>query len=143
MESEKKLLDLCQFIVEYAKESGANDVEAHAQSHTELESDIELAQISSVNQQVAVEIAIRVFIGKKMGNAFTNIPTREAVKQAVDLAMNAARVTTEDEDWVSLPSAEEYPTIDGLWMMLSIKNLVSLSLLLVNSLLRHLQQKKD
>ncbi|MHA2179031.1 MAG: TldD/PmbA family protein [Candidatus Thorarchaeota archaeon] len=115
MESEKKLLDLCVFIVEYAKESGANDVEAHAQSHTELESDIELAQISSVNQQVAVEIAIRVFIGKKMGNAFTNIPTREAVKQAVNLAMNAARVTTEDEDWVSLPSAEEYPTIDGLW----------------------------
>jgi PmbA protein len=115
MESEKKLLDLCQFIVKHAQELGADAVEAHAQFHTELESDIELAQISSVNQQVAAQIAARVFIGKKMGSAFTNITTREAAREAVELAMKAAKVTTEDEDWASLPSPQEYPDVPGLW----------------------------
>jgi len=115
MEDEKKLLDLCQYIVNKAQDLGADAVEAHAQSYTELESGVELAQISSVNQQVAVQIAIRVFIGKKMGNAFTNIPTHEAVDEAISLAINAANVTTEDEDWVALPSPQEYPKIQGLW----------------------------
>ncbi|MHA2076000.1 MAG: TldD/PmbA family protein [Candidatus Thorarchaeota archaeon] len=115
MEDEKKLLDLCQLIVKHAQELGADAVEAHAQSHTELESDVELAQISSVNQQVAVQIAARVFIGKKMGNAFTNIATKEAVREAVEMAINAAKATTDDEDWVSLPSPQDYPDIQGLW----------------------------
>jgi predicted Zn-dependent protease len=67
MESEKELLDLCQYIVKLAQDSGADAVEAHAQAHTELETDVKLAQINSVNQQIAAQIAIRVFIGKKMG----------------------------------------------------------------------------
>jgi PmbA protein len=115
MEGEKELLDLCQYIVKQAKELGAGAAEVHAQSHNELESDVELAQISSVNQQVASQIAIRVFIDKKMGNAFTNIPTREAADEAISLAINAAKATTKDDDWVALPSPAEYPKIEGLW----------------------------
>ncbi|MHA1943686.1 MAG: TldD/PmbA family protein [Candidatus Thorarchaeota archaeon] len=115
MQSEKELLDLCKYIVKHAQDLGADAVEAHIQAHTELESDVELAQINSVNQQIADQIAIRVFIGKKMGNAFTNITTREAANEAIELALNAAKVTTDDEDWVSLPSPKEYPVIEGLW----------------------------
>jgi len=115
MESEKELLDLCQYIVKLAQDSGADAVEAHAQSHTELETDVKLAQINSVNQQIAAQIAIRVFIGKKMGSAFTNIASREAAQEAVELALKAAKVTTEDVDWISLPSPKQYPQIEGLW----------------------------
>ncbi|MFX1484558.1 MAG: TldD/PmbA family protein [Promethearchaeota archaeon] len=115
METEKELLELCQFVVTQAQELGAEAAEAHARSEIELESDVELAQISSVNQQTAVQIAIRVFIGKRMGSAFTNIATRDAVSEAVSLALSAARVTTEDADWKNLPYPKEYPSLEGLW----------------------------
>ena len=115
MNNEQELLDLCKYMVSHAKEAGADEVEVHAKIQTELESNIELAQISSVNQQTGTQIAIRVIIGKKIGGAFTNIATKEAAKEAMQLAINAAKATTEDPDWVTLPSLEEYSTIDGLW----------------------------
>jgi PmbA protein len=115
MVSEKELLELCQYIVTIGKDAGATAVEALAKAETNLDTDIELSQISSVNQKIGTEIAIRLYIGKKMGSAFTNIATKESVKEAVGLAIAAAKVTTEDPDWVDLPHPQEYPSIDGLW----------------------------
>ncbi|MBY8998042.1 MAG: TldD/PmbA family protein [Candidatus Thorarchaeota archaeon] len=115
MKNEHELLDLCKSIVTFAKESGADEAEAHAKIQTELESDIELAQISSVNQQSGAQIAIRVVIGKKIGGAFTNIASKEATQEAVQFAINAAKATTEDPDWVSLSTPETYSTVNGLW----------------------------
>jgi len=50
-----------------------------------------------------------------MGSAFTNIPTEESVKEAIDLAIAAAKVTSEDKDWVSFPHPLEYSEVKGLW----------------------------
>jgi PmbA protein len=115
MNNEKELLDLCKFIVSHAKVLGADDVEVQAKIQTELESSIELAQISSVNQQTGAQISIRVIIGTKIGGAFTNIATMDAAKEAVQFAFNAAQATTEDPDWISLPTPESYSSLDGLW----------------------------
>ena len=115
MAKEKELLELCEYIVSVGMNSGATAVEALAQSQNELEADIELSQINSVNQRIGTEIAIRLFIGKRMGSAFTNMPTRESVKEAVNLAIAAAKVTTEDKDWISFPHPLEYSSIKGLW----------------------------
>ena len=115
MVSEKELLELCQYIVTIGKDAGATAVEALAKAETNLDTDIELSQISSVNQKIGTGIAIRLYIGKKMGSAFTNIDTKESVKEAVGLAIAAAKVTTEDKDWIDFPHPQEYPSVDGLW----------------------------
>jgi len=111
MVSEKELLELCKYIVTIGKDGGATAIEALAQFENQIESDIELSQISSVNQRIGTGIAIRLYIGKKMGSAFTNIATKESVKDSVDLAIAAAKVTTEDNDWIDLPHPQEYPSL--------------------------------
>jgi PmbA protein len=115
MTTEKELLDLCKYAVDAAKAAGATDVEAHAQAESNLESEIELAEIAIVNQSVSTGIAIRVFMGKKMGCAFTNIATKDALDEAVELAVNAAKATTEDPDFVSLSTPGSYPDLDSHW----------------------------
>jgi len=115
MVKEKELLGLCSYIISTGLKAGATAVEALAQSQNELETDIELSEISSVNQKIGTEIAIRLYIGKRMGSAFTNIPTKDSVRDAVGLAISAAKVTTEDADWISLPQPQAYTTIEGLW----------------------------
>lgn len=115
MTKERELLELCNYAVSTGTKAGATAIETLAQSQNELETNIELSEINSVNQKTGTDIAIRLFMGKRMGSAFTNIPTKQSVKEAVELAMAAARVTTEDEDWVSFPHPQNYPTIEGLW----------------------------
>lgn len=115
MKSEKELLDLCKYIVGGAIKSGANDAEALVVNMAEIESEVEMAQVSSVNEKKATEIAIRLYIGKKMGSAFLNIATEEAADEAVELAIAAANATTPDEDYQGLPASAEYPKIKDLW----------------------------
>ena len=115
MIAKKELLALCKYIVEEGKSLGADAVEVQAEGSNNLASNIEMGQVSSVELTSESGIAIRVFIGKKIGSAFTNIPTKDATKEALELALAAARVTTEDENWSSLPEPSTYSTIEGLW----------------------------
>ncbi len=115
MLSEKKLLDICKYVVEEGKKLGADQIEVQAQDSTDLEAVIEMAQVSTVNLKAGVEIAIRVFIGKKTGSAFTNIASKEATMEALELALAAARATTEDKNTPPLPKPAEYADIQGLW----------------------------
>jgi len=115
MVTETQLLELCQYIVAVGKDAGATGIEALAKYENQIDTDIELSQISSVNQKISTGIAIRLFIDKRMGSAFTNIPSKESVKEAVDLAVAAAKVTTEDPEWADFPHPQEYASIDGLW----------------------------
>ena len=115
MVSETQLLELCQYIVTVGKDAGATDIEALVKYENQIDTDIELSQISSVNKRIGTEIAIRLYIGKRMGSAFTNIPEKASAKEAVDLAIAAAKVTTEDTDWVGFPQPQEYSSVDGLW----------------------------
>ncbi|MHA1903926.1 MAG: TldD/PmbA family protein [Candidatus Thorarchaeota archaeon] len=115
MTDEKQLLELCKYIVKSGIERGADAIEVLAQGQSQIDTDVELAQISSVNKSIATEIAIRLFVGKRMGSSFTNIPTHKAADEALELAINAAKVTTADKDWISFPKPQEYSTIEGLW----------------------------
>jgi PmbA protein len=113
--NENKLLDLCKHVVSYGTKKGTAAIETRAIFDSEIETEVQMAQISSVNKTTGSQIAIRVYLGKRMGSAFTNIPTNEAVEEAVELAIAAAKATTEDKDWVSLPKPSKYSKIDGIW----------------------------
>ncbi|MGQ4910718.1 MAG: TldD/PmbA family protein [Candidatus Thorarchaeota archaeon] len=115
MQTEQDILRLCEYAVKVATEGGATSSEARAQATSELETDIELAQIASVNQSIDTGIAVRVYVGTKMGSAFTNIPTEESVRDIVQLALRSAESTTEDPDFVSLPEPQKYAAPEGLW----------------------------
>ena len=115
MTDERTLLELCRHIVASGERMGATAVEAQASSTSEVESNIELSQISRVNRKDLDGIAVRTFVGQRMGSAFTNIPTKKAVEEALSLALNAAKASTPDEDWTSLPKPAKYPAIKGLW----------------------------
>ncbi|UCH57638.1 MAG: hypothetical protein JSV18_01585, partial [Candidatus Bathyarchaeota archaeon] len=115
MVSENELLVLCEYLIATGQRKGASAVEVLARSVDEMEANIEMGEISSVNRKVGDEIAIRLYVGKRMGSAFTNIPTRVAASEAVDMALSSARATTEDKDWLALPEPSEYNEIEGLW----------------------------
>ncbi|TFF96841.1 TldD/PmbA family protein, partial [Candidatus Thorarchaeota archaeon] len=112
---EKELLALCEHAVAYGVEKGADQIEAHAQYRSELETEVEQGEVSSVNRIMGNEIAIRVYVEKRMGSAFTNIATKESVDEAVVLALEAARVASPDNEFESLSKPSDYPDVHGLW----------------------------
>ncbi len=115
MTDENLLLDLCDYIVKKGKEFGATAIEAQATSISELDAQIELAQVSGVNRKMVDEISIRLYVGSKMGSAFLTSPTKEAAEDAIKMAMAAAKVTTEDPDWTDIPHPATYRDIPELW----------------------------
>ncbi len=115
MADEKQLLELCKYIVDSGQKKGADAIEAYSVYQSELEAEVRQGQINTVNKKIGDQIAIRLYIGKRMGSAFTNLATKEDTDEALDLAIAAAKVTTEDTDWVSLPTPSEYADIKGIW----------------------------
>jgi PmbA protein len=113
--NEGALLELCEYIVSKGLGRGASAVEVLARSASEMESTIEMGQISSVNRKMGDEISIRLYSGRRMGSAFTNIASREAAEETLGLALNAASASTEDPDWVVLPEPSAYQEVRGLW----------------------------
>ena len=112
---EGALLGLCEYIVSKGLGRGASAVEVLARSASEMESTIEMGQISSVNKKTGDEVSIRIYSGRRMGAAFTNIASKKAAEEALDLALKAASASTEDPDWVALPKPSAYSEISGLW----------------------------
>ncbi|MBD3157230.1 MAG: hypothetical protein GF309_00450 [Candidatus Lokiarchaeota archaeon] len=113
--NEKTLLDLCTDALDVAEKKGVDAAEIQAHHESELESEAEMGQVSSVNQKTGSEIAVRLYIGQRMGSAFTSIATSDSVEKAVDLAIAAAKASTVDEKWEDLPTPADYPSVEELW----------------------------
>ena len=113
--NENNLLELCRYTVRKAESMGMPVVEVQAKSTSQVQSDVELAQISSVSNLQSDQLAIRIYLDKKMGCSFTNILTEDASEKALKMALSSAKATTADEDWVSLSMPQQYPTVKGLW----------------------------
>ncbi len=113
---EKQLLELCKLAVEMGVREGADAGEAQGRASTEMQTNIELGQISSVSETSGTGIAIRLYVNQRVGCAFTNILERDAIREAVRMAITGARASTEDPDWVGLPRRPtSYPDVRGLW----------------------------
>jgi PmbA protein len=113
--SEERILNLCKSGVDKAIQAGADASEILALNQSEVTSEIEMAQISQVSKRAGSSFSIRVFKDKRMGAAFTNIPEEDEIEKAVELAIAAARVSTFDEDWRSLPAKSPYSTLKDLY----------------------------
>jgi len=71
---------------------------------------------SYIHQNVAeknAQIRVRAVVGKKIGVAITNDLSDEALTQAVESAIGAARLQRENPDFLSLPSPQPIPQVEG------------------------------
>ncbi len=71
---------------------------------------------SYIHQNVAeknAQIRVRAVAGKKIGVATTNDLSDEALTQAVESAIEAAKLQKENPDFLSLPSALPIPQVEG------------------------------
>lgn len=115
MLDERTLLELCKKLVSEGQELGADGVEVQAEDASDMQATIEMGQVAGVELTSGVQIAIRVFIGKKVGSAFTNIPSEMATREALELALGAARATTDDDNIQQLTGPSIYGSLKGLW----------------------------
>ena len=113
--NQNKLLELCRYTVSKAESMGIPVLEVQAKSTSQVQSDVELAQISSVSNLQSDQLAIRIYLDKKMGCSFTNILTENASEKALKMALSSAKATTADEDWISLSTPQQYPEVKDLW----------------------------
>jgi len=112
---ELQLLKLCTFGVDKAIREGADAAEILALKHSEVTTEIELAQISQVSKRAESSFSVRVLKDKRMGAAFTNTPHENKVEKAVELAIAAARVSTFDKYRSTLPAKSRYSSVKGLY----------------------------
>lgn len=71
---------------------------------------------SYIHQNVAeknAQIRVRAVVGKKIGAAITNDLSDEALTQAVESAIEAAKLQRENPDFLSLPSPQPIPKVEG------------------------------
>ncbi|HAL62381.1 MAG TPA: TldD/PmbA family protein [Chloroflexi bacterium] len=71
---------------------------------------------SYIHQNVAeknAQIRVRAVVGRKIGVATTNDLSDEALAQAVESAIGAARLQRENPDFLYLPSPQPIPKVEG------------------------------
>jgi len=71
---------------------------------------------SYIHQNVAeknAQVRVRAVVGKKIGVATTNDLSNEALTQAVESAMGTAKLQRENLDFLSLPSPQPIPKVEG------------------------------
>jgi len=71
---------------------------------------------SYIHQNVAeknAQIRVRAVVGKRIGVATTNDLSDEALAQAVESAIGAAKLQRENPDFLSLPSPQPIPKVKG------------------------------
>jgi len=88
---------------------GADEAEAYAQRTRTVEVVLERAEIQSERVKVQQGIGIRLVKKKGLGFAFSSHLSKGSVETTCRNALNLARTSIPNPDWVSLPAAERLP----------------------------------
>jgi PmbA protein len=101
--------------VEYARASGADQVEVAASNDKGYSVTARLGEVETVEHHNQRSMGVTVYRGKAKGSASTNIVSPEAINRTIDSALEIARFTAEDE-CSGLADAElmanDYPQLD-------------------------------
>lgn len=100
-------------IISQGEKQGADEVEVFIASVISTSVDIKKDEIESAEHSTGSGVGIRVVMDKRMGFASTSNPDR--IDEAITLAVKHARIGDPNEFWKSLPSAGNYPVVDGLF----------------------------
>ncbi len=105
------LLDIASLAIKWARDRGADSAEVFVQRRQGRRVDILANRISDTRYIDDVGIGVRVALGKKVGFSYTTSLSPEKVKEAIELAINQAKVSPADKYWEGLPEpSTQYTT---------------------------------
>ena len=106
--------DVCEHAVLAGETCGVDEIEAFWSRDTVITVEAEMGQISTASKVCTEGMRIRVVKEKAVGSVYSYRMDRDSVECAVRRAASAARVSSRDEDWHSLPSPGRYSQV-CLW----------------------------
>jgi PmbA protein len=109
------LRELAQDLINYAKQQGASAAAAEVSDGFGQSVSVRQGETETIEYNRDKGLSISVYIGQRRGNASTSDFSPQAVRDAVDAALNIARFTAQD-DCAGLPDvqmlAREFPELD-------------------------------
>ncbi len=108
-------LDLLKWAVNEALKLGADEAEVFFSHMRGYIVNIEAGDVKNPTFLDESGVGIRVIKDKKLGYASINVLERDSILAAIKRALAMARASKENPKWVSLPEAEKYPTISGVY----------------------------
>jgi PmbA protein len=113
---QQELQNLASNAIDLALKKGANEAEAFAYQGFATSIMIERGQIAKSARIIDQGIGIRVIINKAVGFAYTNITAdKTATETTILKAVNSAKASKPDKDWISLPSNKSYTSTEGAY----------------------------
>ncbi len=109
-----ELMDIAKSAVQTALNLGADESEAYVYDGQATSIGVDLCQISKTNRIIDRGVGIRVTANRAVGFAYTNIlHDAEAIKNAAQQALSAARASRSDPQWRGLPQNKPAGTAQG------------------------------
>lgn len=103
------LINIAEGAVKAALKLGAAEAEAYVYEGQATTIGITLGQISKTNRVIDRGLGIRIVSDKAIGFAYTNVLNEAtAIENVVASALNAAKASKSDPDWVGLPQKKPY-----------------------------------
>lgn len=135
-----KELDLCIKGVRLAEKLGASQVETVALVGRSVSLSIERSSMKSIDEGSFSSFGVRVYIGKSIGVSTVTPLEESKVETAIKRAIELARNSPPDENFVSLPEDKEFKEVPGLYDK-AIEDLTSEEL--VSNALKGIHALKD
>ena len=110
------MLRLAENSVAVALKKGAAEAEAYVYEGQATSVGIELGQVAKSNKIIDRGLGIRVTLNKAVGFAYTNIiEGQNAIEDAINGALSAARASKPDPDWKGLPEKRAYAAAEKIY----------------------------
>jgi PmbA protein len=111
-----EMLRLAENAVAIALKKGAAEAEAYVYEGQATNVGIELGQVAKSNKIIDRGLGIRVTLNKAVGFAYTNIiEGQNAIEDAINGALSAARASKPDPDWKGLPEKRPYAAAEKIF----------------------------
>jgi PmbA protein len=128
----EEMISLAEKAVNSALQKGGAEAEAYVYEGQATNVSIEIGQINKSSRIIDRGIGIRVAVNKAVGFAYTNIvEDPEAVEDAIQRALNAAKASKPDPDWNGFPEKKPYAldekTFDTRILKLQSQDLVEVA----------------
>lgn len=107
------MVGLAENAVSQALKKGAAEAEAYVYEGQATNIGIEIGQISKTDRIIDRGLGIRVVANKALGFAYTNvIDEPDTLEGTIGRALNAAKASKPDPNWVGLPERKPYASLE-------------------------------
>jgi len=109
------LLEACRSAVKAAERLGASEAEAMASLTTTMEATLTPKGIEYFSSREAGWVGVRVVLGRRVAMAASAGLEAGSIEKAVERAFKAAKASSEDPHWSSLPTRLSATSVEGVF----------------------------